>query len=207
MPDIAVICDQNGLTASVFDGSVITVFTRQDDNWAIVVQYPIHIDADNGLQAVRDEIGRLIERLGGVRVVAGKKMSGVIYHMFDAAGFAIFEMVGKPERYLDFIAAKLEEEAQTKTADDDFPDHPLPTAQGNVYAIDLVALQKRRPEISSKMALLPFLKNSPFAELQVVCGHVPPWFDREFAGMGLKYDLQQASNGRTVVTVYHVCAK
>lgn len=210
MTSVAVISDVNGHTASIFEADCVKVFVvpGEKEGWECVRTLPIEIDAQKGLQVVRASVKELIGELGEVKVIAGKKMSGVIYNLFDAAGFAIFEMVGKPERYLDFIKEqlRLDNEEAEKAAlqrDAEYPDHPLPTGQENIYAINLVELQKNRPEISSKMALLPFLQNTTFAELNVICSHAPCWFDRTLGEMSLWYEAKQLENGHTSVNIFH----
>jgi hypothetical protein len=54
---------------------------------------------------------------------------------------------------------------------------PVETSTPGVYFLDLVALQKECPEVTSKMAMMDFLKNTPFMELHLVCKHIPPWIE------------------------------
>jgi hypothetical protein len=115
--------------------------------------------------------------------------------------------VGRPERYLDFVAAQLEGEEQAKQVIDNYPACPQATGQEGRYGIDLIELQKRRPEISSKMALMPFFENTGFDELLVACAHIPPWFEHSLGGMGLRYRALSADDGTQQVCVYHAACK
>ena len=56
---------------------------------------------------------------------------------------------------------------------------PVETQTPGIYFLDLGQLQTECPEVSSKKALLPFLSNTPFLELQLVCAHIPPWLETD----------------------------
>jgi hypothetical protein len=83
---------------------------------------------------------------------------------------------------------------------------PTETDRAGNYFIDLTQLQQKHPELSTKMALLPFLRETPFYALEMVCDHIPPWFDHQFPGLRLCYTLShEDSDGKHVVITHAVC--
>lgn len=205
MPDIAVICKPNGTVSALSEDTVVRVFAKEAESgeWRITKEWEASIDCEKGLREVRKSMGMLIEKLDGAKAIAGKSITGIAYHLFDAAGFAIFEMTGRPERFLDFIAAQLERSEQEAQEQESCPTAPWQTAEEGCFCIDLTQLSEKKPEISSKMAIMPFLQNETFLELLVLCAHVPPWFERNLLAMGFQFEAARADDGGFRVRIFH----
>jgi Fe-only nitrogenase accessory protein AnfO len=207
MFSVAVIEDQNGLTASLTECREIVIYSKSEDEteWAITGEINAEIDASKGMAAARAALDRLIARLGETRIIVGKNISGVIYHKLNTAGFAVFEIMGKPERYLDYVISKAMREEDAPP--EEYPDHPLPADREGCYTLNLTELQLRRPEVSSKMAILPFVQNKVFDELKVTCGHLPPWFNKMLGPMGLSFTVTEHSGSLCVSITPAACQK
>lgn len=115
----------------------------------------------------------------GCTIIAGGGLYGIPFTVFDMAGLHIFEIKEINGETFDGIiedlqqadAAAAKKEAVIKDT------KPVETETPGVYFLDLVALQKEYPEISSKKAMMDFLANTPFMELRLVCKHIPPWIE------------------------------
>jgi hypothetical protein len=79
---------------------------------------------------------------------------------------------------------------------------PIETSTPGVYYLDLVALQRECPEVTSKKAMMDFLRDTPFMELRLVCKHIPPWIENSGA-----YNVQVAGNeaGNVLVVITRKC--
>lgn len=205
MQKIAVICDKGGKTSTIFDCDCVKVFLQEDGIWRPSGSYPVNIDTGKGMGSVRESISELIDALGDVVAVVGREISGVPYHLFDTAGLAVFELSGSPQEFLDYVSKETLQEKGTKNSTISYPDHPLPAGEGK-YKMNLIELQQMRPDISSKKALMPFFENTIFYELEVTCSHIPPWFDRNFPGMKLKYEAAKL-DASYKVTIFHDCGR
>lgn len=207
MPDIAVVCDKEGRAASLFDGTAVVVYQKSADGWSAAESYPLELDISQGIGAVRKSVTAMIASLNGLKTIAGREMSGVPYHMLDAAGFAVFEIGGYPEEFLDHITSELEMELQAKNAAEEGPASPEPVDGEGRYRLDLTELLQRRPDLSSKKVLVPFLENTPFYELEVMCSHIPPWFSRNLSSMQLEFKSEMLSSASYRVTITHQTCK
>jgi hypothetical protein len=67
------------------------VFQRNGPSWNELDNYYVNMAADFDLLSVREEIKKLVERLGGCRIAVGPQLSGVLYRELDNSGFSIFE--------------------------------------------------------------------------------------------------------------------
>ena len=56
--------------------------------------------------------------------------------------------------------------------------------------------------LTSKQILLPFIQKTSFNELEIICGHVPPWFEREFSRLNLRSEIEKINERNVKVRVY-----
>ncbi|MEL7596804.1 MAG: Fe-only nitrogenase accessory AnfO family protein, partial [Clostridiaceae bacterium] len=57
-------------------------------------------------------------------------------------------------------------------------------------------------KVTSKQILLPFFNNISFNELEIICGHIPPWFDKELKNLNLKFSTESISKDKFKVRIY-----
>lgn len=206
---IAVLVDSLGQTASLFEATAIKRYGKSADEWTVMEECPFHIAAAQGVKALRESLLEVIAALGDTKIIAGKEIAGVPYNILDTAGFRIFEVEGMPEVFLDSIWKATEENIESliySMQKNQTAARPEQTEIEGNYYINLKVLQAHNPEITSKKVLLPFLKNESFYELEVVCSHIPPWFERDFDKLGLKFDAVQTSQNECRVKIFRkVC--
>lgn len=194
---------------SRFDEMTHFVFYTNDNSvWHQSEPVPFHPDLSGGLASIRENLSRMIGCFSTCKIIITKSLTGIPYQVFDQSGFIICESEDFDLDLLDAIQAdliRIEDEA--KNDDSPVSKIPVKTDESGHYFLDLNNVQKRYPEISSKMALLPFLKDIPFYSLEVVCDHIPPWFDKKLKEMKLTYTVQNKnSHESTHVLITHcVC--
>ena len=70
------------------------------------------------------------------------------------------------------------------------------------YFINLRKIQEHNINLTSKGILLPFFKTTVFYQLEIICGHIPPWFEAEGKRLNLKFEGEVISKDEIRVTVY-----
>ena len=153
-----------------------TLFERLNGDWNKLGNFYVNLSSDMSVGRVREELSALLDTLGDCRVAAGAGITGVLFHLLDSRGYAVFETADISPDTLDGILADLAEAAAAE-AQSDVPRRPAETETPGVYALDLIQLQEAYPGISSKQALRDFLETAPFDELRLTCAHVPPWLE------------------------------
>jgi len=144
----------------------------------------------------RKKVQALLPLIEGCDVLAGGSLVGIPFAVFDQAGLHIFEINAMNDSIFNGIiedictanAALVTKENIIKNA------QPVETSTPGVYFLDLVALQKEYPEVTSKKAMVDFLRDTPLLELRLVCKHIPPWIEN--AGL---YNVQVTSEKDGVV--------
>jgi len=177
--EIAIFSDENRETASVYDPGTITVYQKAQGSWEISRQQAFCLDKGLGIKGLRKSMLEALKFLADCKIFIGRSVVGIPYFEFEKAGCSVWEFEGNSQELLDYVWEQ-EFETQKRENNPSTPVIPLPieTSPG-FYRISLKEIQKANTEITSKQALLPFLRKAAFDNLEVLCTHVPPWLEAE----------------------------
>jgi Fe-only nitrogenase accessory protein AnfO len=194
LSEIAVIMGSDGRTVPISEPGTVVVYRRARGTWLAERSLAFSLGPDSGLAGLRMRTGELIAFLGTCRTIVAQSASGALFFGLEKAGFSVYEIAGNPSEFLNAVwqDAKDEQEARAPLpAGADIP-APLEIAPGNYY-ISIRDIQGNRPEVSSKQVLRSFVQRGGFAELEILCDHVPPWLEVDAERLG--YDLTSERTG------------
>lgn len=201
--EIAVFQDISGKTQSFLEPGIIKVYSKDLGEWKIIKEVIFRIDDIGTLKEVRDSIRNMAESLEGCKVFVGREIKGLPYTILDGMGFNTWELEGTPKEFLEFVLEKeLEEEKSNAIAKAEDKLTLIQKVKDGNYLLNLKKIQENNINLTSKGILLPFLKTTTFYELQIICGHIPPWFEAEFNKLNLKAENEVISENEFRVTVY-----
>lgn len=140
----------------------------------------------------------MIGFLNGCRVFVGLSVTGVPYFELRKSLFSIWETVGKPVEFLDYVLQKEEETREPENEGNRLA--PVEVFKG-CYRISLKEIQEKSVGVTSKQALLPFLRRGDFHSLEVLCSHVPPWLETELIAGKLSGTVEKIRNNELKVTI------
>ncbi|PYG84817.1 Fe-only nitrogenase accessory protein AnfO [Ruminiclostridium sufflavum DSM 19573] len=174
---IAVILNSKKELIHFEEGSCITVYNKSGSSWKAENTVSYSLDSLD-ISDIRDCIKAVIPELNSCKIIIAKTISGIPYIVFDRAGFAIFEAASLSDSLLDEILSDVEEASKKKSfSTAELNTSPIETEIPGIYFLNLIELQEKHPEISSKKALQGFIENTPFDKLEVICSHIPPWLE------------------------------
>lgn len=201
--EIAVFQDNSGKTQSFFEPGIIKVYSKDMGEWIVIKEIIFKIDNIAGLKAVRASIIKLAEQLGECKVVVASEIRGLVYNVLDGMGFNTWELEGHPSELLEYVLKKEEEEAKDSALESKSSETPqIKQFKDGTYFIDLKRIQENDVNITSKGILLPFLNTTVFYQLEIICKHIPHWFESEFRRRNLKMQSQNIKQNEIKVTVY-----
>ncbi len=204
---IAVLVNEEEELASFEKGSCINIYTKNNTHWQLFKEIRYYINTNMSLSDLRENIKSLIKELEDCKIIVGKVMSGLAYNIFDRMGFAIFEAKDITSSVLDDIYNEVNSLKTEALNSKQVALSPIETEENGVFYINLMELQTKHPEISSKKALKPFLETTPFFRLEVICSHVPPWFDNILPGLNLSYSIEENGDNKYKVSILNsVCS-
>lgn len=206
---MAVFFDDNNQIARFDEMTHFIFYTKEHDQWQKSIPIAFRPVLTGGMTTIRENITKMLDAFDQCQIIITKSISGLPYQIFDKAGLIICESEAFDLELLDAIEAdlllqKADAEADAKI----LTVAPIEINQSGHFFIDLTQLQKKHPEMSTKMALLPFLKDTPFYALEIVCDHIPPWFEQKLSGMKLVYSLShEGPDGKHVIITHAVCTE
>ncbi len=203
---IAIVLDDNGQTTCLGEPSIVKVYFSDNGNWKIIKEIICKIDENMSLILIRENIKNMIEALGTCRIFIGSKVTGLPYTVFEKMGYNIWEIAGRPEEFLDYVLEKECNQHNLKLDDEVKPKILAPIKSGNegYFTIDLKKIQEGNMSVSSKQVLLPFLNNTTFYELKIICSHQPNWLEMELKRRNLKAEVQLKAGNQVEITVSHI---
>jgi Fe-only nitrogenase accessory protein AnfO len=221
---IAALLNDDGDAASPQEGGKARVFDRKGGEWETVAEAAFRPEGCASMADLRAYIGDACQRLGGCKVLAAGPATGFYRVAFESFGVALWTVAGHPEAAFEQIEAFYAEanrkgcgkgtacgcgqgcgagcgkEGGGGAGGKGAADSLIKAVHGKAghYKADLREVMGGRAGINSREALLPFLKEVPFARLELVCEHVPRWFEAELPALGLRADTEFCGNSVTV---------
>ena len=181
MSRIAVFTNGDSEICDFFDAGQFLIFERDEAQakWESISETKFEKIAPSNPALTRRSTEALLPLIEGCDVLAGGTLVGIPFTVFDRAGLHIFEIGAVSDEVFDGIIEDLRNADAAAAAKEKIirEAKPVETSTPGVYFLDLIALQKECPEVTSKKAMMDFLKDTPFLELRLVCKHIPPWIE------------------------------
>lgn len=205
MNTIAAIVDSNGKTIEWSESGQLRLYKKDGDSWNLNKCLPYDVSSNSSIVILRKYLSDSIESLGECSAIVSKEVSGQFYAIVEAHLYNVYELEGNIEDLLESVQKAedtFHEEELIRLKQDEnkfFPD--VVDKFGN-FTIDLKKLLQEDGTVSSKQILYPFLKEEEFESLEVVCDHVPKWFDRELEGMGYNFHVANRKDGTIAAAIF-----
>jgi hypothetical protein len=206
MGKIAVFTNENAEICDFFDAKQFLLFERgaAGAGWIQTSAAKFDKIIPSNPALTRRSTETLLPLIEGCDVLAGGTLVGIPFTVFDRAGLHIFEIGAINDDVFDGIIEDLHNAEADAAAKEKIirEAKPVETSTPGVYFLDLIALQKECPEVTSKKAMMDFLKDTPLVELRLICKHIPPWIENS----GL-YNVQVTSDkdGEVQATITKKC--
>ncbi len=203
---IAVFLDNNNKTISFDEAGVVKIYSKDKEEWNVIKEIPFSIINLSSTKEIRESVIKMINNLDDCKVFAATEVRGISFTILDGMKFNSYEVEGKPDDFLeDIFQGELEDKRNEFNENNDSETKsipmPLEGEEEGKYHIDLKMILQSNKKVTSKQILLSFLNNMKFNELEIICGHVPPWFDKEFKRLNLKSNMDAIEDG-FIVKVY-----
>lgn len=161
--------------------NMVDIYEKQGETWEIARTASFLPLGSLTVKELREETEKIAHLAEEAKAMVCKEITGIPFSVFNRKGYCIFSVEIIDDETLNGVIADIEESDEKKRMKDEMIRNaqPAETRTPGVYMLNLQELQKECPEISSKKALMPFLSDTPFLELHLICAHVPPWLERD----------------------------
>ncbi|MGA9189742.1 MAG: Fe-only nitrogenase accessory protein AnfO [Methanosarcina sp.] len=204
---IAVVESNNQKTSSIFEPGFVATYENDGGEWKVINRFENKVCNAKGIAAVRMAVADTIKQLDDVKIVVASEIPGVSFGIFEAAGFEIFLVKNCVLDVLDSVKKEMLEvieEQQEKPRKFDIVQFLEPGMYKGDFCLNMEEILSKNPQLTSKKILIPYLKNGEFNRLDVICSHVPKWFDKDFGILGLEYETVNVLPNKKTVRIMHV---
>jgi Fe-only nitrogenase accessory protein AnfO len=201
---IAVILDENDHLSETKDAGKLSVYHKVEQKWTKQKEVILPDIYEGGMADIRKKLDSVIKELNDCKIIAGKSITGLVYNVFNNAGFIISEIDDFNPAILDGLYSDILKEIDalnTEIASANVPTSPTETEIKGNYFFDFSLLKNSGLSFTSKSTILPFLNSVHFNQLEILSDHVMPWFDLEMKKRNLKYTVAENGNGKSSILV------
>lgn len=188
MYEIGVFLEEKDIISSFEKAKYVKIFKKDNNVWK--AKKSIIINRNNGAKGIgeiREEYKKLVDQMDECKIIVVNKAFGIPYSVFYLQDFSIWELEGDPLNYLDEIV-KSEIEQETIEEQEEEIGHKI--KEGH-YFIDLLELEITNPEMSSKNAIIPYMKQEEVKKIDIHCCHVPPWLIKERDKGNIQMEIEE----------------
>ncbi len=182
---IATFINQEGHVVNFYESGLVRLYNQAYGVWTKEKEFPLELNSDMGVAEVRVKLRNMVAQLEDCRVFLAGEVKGVPYAILEGMGFNIWKSSGPVFEQLDFVATK-ERDALEAAKRPKVEPVPVGDIRDGHYWINLQEVLNSEPLLTSKSVLLPFMENTTFQKLEIICEHAPRWFATEFERLHLR---------------------
>jgi len=206
---IAVVESNNQKTNSIFEPGFVATYEEDSGKWKVLNRFENKVCNAQDIAAVRMAVVDTIKQLDDVKIVVASEIPGIASGIFEAAGFEIVLVENSTLDVLDSVKKEMLEvieKRQEKTLKFDIMQFLEPGMNKGYFYLNMEEILSKNPQLTSKRILIPYLKNGEFDRLDVICSHVPKWFNKDLGALGFEYKtVNVLPNKKTVRIVPVLC--
>ena len=198
MYEIGVFLEEKDVISSFEEAKYVKIFEKENNVWKAKKSIIINRNNDaNGISEIREEYRKIVDQMEECKIIVVNKAFGIPYSVFYLQDFSIWELEGEPLKYLDEIV-KSEIEQETMEEQEEEIGHKI--KEGH-YFIDLLELEITNPEMSSKNAIIPYMKQEDVKKIDIHCCHVPPWLIKERDKRNIEMEIEEVKSNDFNVSI------
>lgn len=194
-------------TSSIFDPGFITIYEEDGGKWNVLTRFENKVYIAKGIAAVRTSVADIIKQLGDAKILLASEIPGIAFGAFQAAGFEMFIVENNTMDVLDSVKKEMLEiieERKEKPKEFDIMQFLEPGTNKGDFCLNMEKLLLKNPNLTSKKILIPYLKKGEFNRLDVICSHIPKWFNTDLGVLGFEYEIVNDLPNRKTVKVSHI---
>lgn len=204
---IAVVENNNQKTSSIFEPGFIATYEEDGGEWKVLNRLENKVCSAKGMAAVRVAVADTVKQLGDAKIVVASEIPGIAFGAFQSAGFDIFLVENSALDVLDSVKTEMLEvieNLQKEPRKFDIIQFLEPGMNKGDFCLNMEKILIKNPELSSKKILIPYLKKGEFNRLDVICSHIPKWFNIDLGILGFEYETVNELPNRMTVRIVRV---
>lgn len=198
MYEIGVFLEEKDVISSFEEAKYVKIFVKDKYAWKTKKVILINRSSgERGIGQIRQEYKSIVEQMEECKIIIVNKAFGIPYSVFYMEDFSIWELEGNP---LDFLDEVVQGEIEQEELENQEQEFGKKLGKGH-YFIDLQELELTNPEISSKKAIIPYMKQEEVKKIDIHCCHVPPWLIKERDSGNINMDIEEVKRNDFNVSI------
>lgn len=198
MYEIGVFLEEKDVISSFEEAKYVKIFVKDKYAWKTKKVILINRSSgERGIGQIRQEYKSIVEQMEECKIIIVNKAFGIPYSVFYMEDFSIWELEGNP---LDFLDEVVQGEIEQEELENQEQEVGKKLVKGH-YFIDLQELELTNPEISSKKAIIPYMKKEEVKKIDIHCCHVPPWLIKERDSGNINMDIEEVKRNDFNVSI------
>ncbi len=201
---IAAMLDENDRITDMNNAKKLSVFQKTEQKWILREELILPELFIGSLAEIRRGLETVVKEIRDCKLIVGKSITGLVFQVFNSAGFIISETDVFDSAILDDLYSDILKEIDAFQAEqeaDKIPVAPEETEIKGDYFFDFNLLKSSDLPYTSKSTILPFLNSTSFNRLEIICDHVMPWFGAEMKKRKLNFTVTKIKEGKWSVVV------
>jgi Fe-only nitrogenase accessory protein AnfO len=180
--EIAVFVNEAGHTTSLYEPGKIVIYCKEAGCWQVARTADFMLQPGQGVKELRNQMATVLALLGKCKIFVAKSITGVAYFELEKMQVSVWEIPGNPEKFLDDVWTREEENEMLSPHQDNIQPPPLMEIFPGCFRISLTEIQTNSTGLTTKQVLMPVLSKGNFYSLEILCNHLPPWLELELEG-------------------------
>ncbi|MBS1168460.1 MAG: hypothetical protein H6R00_4485 [Proteobacteria bacterium] len=220
---IAVHTDAAGRPVSLYEDGIIHLYEGAGDSWSKIGEFAFALPDGASIPLVRGLVEKAMAGLKDCRTLISGDRHGYIYSLLDQEmGVSCWTSEGSVAEQIAMVErrqAELVEDAKkaacavascsssacgSRKAAACGPDVEVPPPENlgdGRFRVDVATIMRTTPGLNSRQILLPVIEKGDFAALEVICDHLPRWFEGKVDELGLEASCETLPGIGVVATV------
>lgn len=200
--EIAVFLNDDRDILPFSSSGIVEIYKKEQFNWHCVNQIPFDLSFQKDLREFQTTVKLLTSEFENCKLLIVENVKSLPLALLRESGIGIWKAEGKfTPRLADFVTTKLENAMKYQEKE-----IVRPKLVGNkedaMYFIDLIPLLHGDRRLNSIDILIPFIKDTNFKTLQIICSHLPKWFNYAVEVFRLSCSKQQLETDVWQVTLH-----
>jgi len=228
---IAVYIDAEDHLVSLYEPGRFCIYQGSGSDWTRTQEIAFAVGDSASLGSIKRAFASAVAQFDGCEVLLSGSVKGFLYSYLQEFGFRIWKSEGVLVEQLAGVEQREIERAEAERAAPKscavaagcasggcgggrarrVAAAPISTAEGAAMAaedlgsgrfrIDLISALSGHARLNSRQILLPILEGTAFDKLEILCDHLPRWFEPKLRELNLKADCVPLQAGHGVKAI------
>jgi len=192
---IAVFVSKSGNIFPLYEKGTVELYSDETNEWQCIKHIPFAIYNDMNFVQVREAIQNMVSQIDDCKMFVVDTIRGFPLTIISENRIGVWKHRGVFSLpLLDHIKSELERIEREQSMNTTSP-IVVGDANDGAFIFDLATVLKNDSSLNSRDLLFPFLKDTPFKKLEIICQHLPKWLGNALEELNIQAVQAESNDG------------